>query len=128
MVWSGLCFSRQVSTHCRAALAQHAESLCSESPDQAEAGWNDFAAQMPPKLHDWWMNEVSSETVYHTSYFDRAFFQCLPQYDTTVDDALGKGVKKSIWHLQLLATHPDYQKCGIGEALVKHKERLVSTL
>ncbi|TCD66338.1 hypothetical protein EIP91_001442 [Steccherinum ochraceum] len=79
-----------------------------DSPDQVEAGWNDFAAQMPSRLHDWWMNE------------------CLPQYDATVDVALGKGVKKNIWHLQLLATHPDYQKCGIGEALVKHKERLIA--
>ncbi|TCD66339.1 hypothetical protein EIP91_001443 [Steccherinum ochraceum] len=79
-----------------------------DSPEQEAAGWNEFVEQMPARLHAWWMDEF------------------LPQYDATVDEALGQGIKQSIWHLQLLATHPDYQRRGIGEALVKHKERLIA--
>ena len=54
--------------------------------------------------------------------------QFLPAYEDTTNEALGKGVKKSIWHLQLLGTLPEYQKRGIGQALVREKEKRVSEL
>jgi len=79
-----------------------------DSPEQAAAGWNAFGEAMPPKLHDWWMEDF------------------LPAYEDTTNQALGKGTKLGIWHLQLLATHPDYQRRGIATKLVKIKERLIA--
>ncbi|KAH8091357.1 hypothetical protein BXZ70DRAFT_1011170 [Cristinia sonorae] len=79
------------------------------SPEQAAAGWDAFVAKMPPALNQWWTKEF------------------LPEFSQLSTESLGPGVKKDSWHLQTVATHPDYQRRGIATALLRHKEEMVAS-
>jgi ribosomal protein S18 acetylase RimI-like enzyme len=45
----------------------------------------------------------------------------LPCYNKLTDDGLGEGTKKGLLHLQILGIHPEFQRRGLGLALVKHR-------
>ncbi|KAH8100203.1 hypothetical protein BXZ70DRAFT_175069 [Cristinia sonorae] len=77
-----------------------------DDPVQAAAGFEDFCAKMTPELEKWWES-------------------FLPQYNEMCRKALGADRVKDMWQLQMLCTHPDYQRRGIASRLVKHKENLV---
>ena len=44
----------------------------------------------------------------------------LPAYRKLTHDGLGEGTKKGLLHLQVLGVHPDFQRKGLGVALVRH--------
>ncbi|KAG8738381.1 hypothetical protein FRC12_016784 [Ceratobasidium sp. 428] len=64
--------------------------------------WGEFAKHQKPELTSWWKNEM------------------LPRYVKLTDEGLGEGTKKDLLHLQVLGVHPDFQRCGVGSALVKY--------
>jgi len=74
------------------------------SPGQAEAGFNHFMEELGknnPTMPAWWM-----------SYF-------LPKYSAFTTEALGdSGFKHNGWQLQLLGVRSEYQRHGVGRALV----------
>ncbi|CAL1696231.1 unnamed protein product [Somion occarium] len=79
--------------------------LLMDSPDQAEAGFNEFVKSMPAELARWWKE-----------YF-------LPKGDEVPTIAYGKDKKKSIWNLQTLCVLPELQGRGIGHSLLEVKEK-----
>jgi ribosomal protein S18 acetylase RimI-like enzyme len=43
-----------------------------------------------------------------------------PSYSQLTADGLGEGIKKQIFHLQVLGVHPSYHRMGVGKALVNY--------
>lgn len=80
---------------------------------------------MPPELNDWWMTDVS-DILRCVPRTHNVLLQFLPAYAQQTDAALGPGAKLNGWHLQLIATLPEYRRRGIATALIKHKEKFVS--
>ncbi|KAL1688299.1 hypothetical protein GGG16DRAFT_116139 [Schizophyllum commune] len=76
------------------------------SPEQGEAGFNDFMGAIGEDTRNWWAAKF------------------LPFYGATTTEAFGEGFKKANWHLQLLATEPRSQSKGLASALVKRVDQL----
>ncbi|KAG8709008.1 hypothetical protein FRC08_018589 [Ceratobasidium sp. 394] len=71
--------------------------------DEAQLSyWREFTKRLKPELRSWWKDVMQ------------------PRYAKLADQGLGEGVKKDLFHLQVLGVHPDFQRRGLGSALVKH--------
>ncbi|KAF8610378.1 hypothetical protein BDV93DRAFT_14533 [Ceratobasidium sp. AG-I] len=64
--------------------------------------WNEFLTHLDLEVKRWWDEEM------------------LPAYRKLTRDGLGEGTKKGLLHLSLLGVHPDFQRKGLGIALVRH--------
>ncbi|KAF8610379.1 hypothetical protein BDV93DRAFT_517508 [Ceratobasidium sp. AG-I] len=62
--------------------------------------WSGFVGNLSPEIQNWWSTEL------------------LPRYNKFTVEGLGEGVKKGLLHLQVLAVHPEFQRRGLGAALV----------
>ncbi|RDB25813.1 hypothetical protein Hypma_006557 [Hypsizygus marmoreus] len=71
-----------------------------DSEDQNEQALLPLVAKLDPDLQQWW-SEVF-----------------IPRYDEVVLEALGAGVKKASWHLQLIGTIPAERRKGVARALI----------
>ncbi|KAH6873671.1 acyl-CoA N-acyltransferase [Coprinopsis sp. MPI-PUGE-AT-0042] len=81
-----------------------------DSPDQQEQALGPLMGHFKPELRAWWGEEF------------------LPTYAKFNEDRIGAGVKKNNWHLQTLATHPDYQRQGVARALIETVVRKASQM
>jgi ribosomal protein S18 acetylase RimI-like enzyme len=82
-----------------------------------------------PELQQWWGTQVGSLFPNTNKSVKMDPFQFLPQYSLFVSERLGEGVKQNNWHLQTLATHPDYQRHGVARALIEAvAEKVIESL
>ncbi|KAH9938935.1 hypothetical protein B0H21DRAFT_52252 [Amylocystis lapponica] len=70
-----------------------------DTPEQAEAGWNQLMASYSPE-HRKWLAEYLG-----------------PMWRAQCIAAVGQGFTKASYYLASLATHPDHQRRGVGKAL-----------
>ncbi|CEL56836.1 hypothetical protein RSOLAG1IB_12026 [Rhizoctonia solani AG-1 IB] len=64
--------------------------------------WARFSDKLDPETRQWWKEVMS------------------PSYSQLTADGLGEGIKKQIFHLQVLGVHPSYHRMGVGKALVNY--------
>ncbi|KAI0749646.1 acyl-CoA N-acyltransferase [Daedaleopsis nitida] len=74
-----------------------------ETETQREAGWKQLMADIGPKLSGYWS-------------------RLLNEYDDMVENSLGHGVKLGGYHLQLIGVLPEFQRKGVGRALLDFAE------
>ncbi|KAI9000437.1 acyl-CoA N-acyltransferase [Trametes punicea] len=80
-----------------------------DSDAQRNAGWNELMDRLPTQYSDWW-----------------ATF--LKEYDELAEKTIGREVKRGGYHLQLIGVVPEYQRKGIGTALIRYAENKAHAL
>ncbi|KAF8744648.1 Acetyltransferase (GNAT) family, partial [Rhizoctonia solani] len=64
--------------------------------------WAHFSNKLDPETRQWWKEVM------------------LPRYSQLTLDGLGEGVKKGLFHLQVLGVHPNFHRRGVGRALIDY--------
>ncbi|CAE6518746.1 unnamed protein product [Rhizoctonia solani] len=70
--------------------------------DEQLGYWASFSNKLDSDTRQWWKEVM------------------LPRYNQLTTEGLGEGVKKGLLHLQVLGIHPDFQRRGVGKALVRY--------
>ncbi|TFK24222.1 hypothetical protein FA15DRAFT_656085 [Coprinopsis marcescibilis] len=72
-----------------------------DSSEQQEKALGPMMARFGPDLQYWWGEDF------------------LPKYESFTGRVLGEGVKLKSWHLQAIATDPDFQRQGVARAMIQ---------